>query len=213
MNTTILATIQNELDDANGKRRVRTLGLRAVAQVIEETRRYGIGGCNSGTVANAYGYKAIGTRVAAVRLQDGRIVLDIGTGHASRGAGVSPRGIEWSRRRLGQCQALAEADHEHSIVMTAAEARHVCRHVCRSLARPSSWGKCPVPADLPVTVQDSIRSGNCPAETARIAANWQGQDAISAQMLWEHCRQHESITLLPFVVRALRSAEANHARA
>jgi len=89
----VRARLEGLLADANGKRRSRTLDLRALAgMVVEACSGDGCGSAHVGgmTVCNSYHYRAIRTVACAraffLRKDDRRVAIAVGTGNAHGGA-------------------------------------------------------------------------------------------------------------------------------
>lgn len=190
--------IEDAIAAANGRRRTRILSAASVPQVIREALRDGIGGTTGGSVANCYGYPARTTRVWAVRTSRGDVAVRCETAPANK-VSDCPGG----RRAEAKLRAHADAHPEQYVIIPAATARRLVRD-----ASAAGWGKCPVDGDVVVSVSDSLNTGNCATETARVRDALGGHEDVSASTLWSYCVSHEPPTLRPFVVRAMRHAAA-----
>lgn len=81
--------IQAALDLANGNRRVRTLGLDAIIELIYEAKRDGKARVGGGNAVRSFGYESLQT-VAEATVETSLMVLDIGVNRAAKGSAQRP---------------------------------------------------------------------------------------------------------------------------
>lgn len=99
----IEAQIEQALSLANGKRKVRTLDLEDIRELVIETVRDGKARVGGGFVANSYGYASCQTVAEGVALtkdsdptktqfteQSYQMLIDIGVNNASKGSALRP---------------------------------------------------------------------------------------------------------------------------
>lgn len=81
--------IQAALDLANGNRRVRTLDLESIIELIYEAKRDGKARVGGGNAVRSFGYESLQT-VAEATSDISLIVLSIGVNRAAKGSAQRP---------------------------------------------------------------------------------------------------------------------------
>jgi len=214
---TTIAAINARLADANGKRRLRTLTMADVRQAIVEAAGNGSNGyVVGGRVANAYNYRAYQTLVFAGLRTDGGARLRIWEADAHRAYGLGAMIGVYSRkpeRIWAEVRDWADGEPaQRDLILTRAEVRRVVREYAlppaETVALPAD-----VSPDTIVTYSHSIESGNCKAETDRVAdalrAAFPGRDTITAGELVAWTGEHYP-RLARFAIRAATYAARHH---
>lgn len=214
---TPLERLQAALRAANGKRRVRTLHMDDVLQAIHEAVRDAYGYRNGGTVANAYKYPAIQTCVLAATRTNGDVMVCVGIAYANKGAAPRPRvlareiptiTVDSPRVRTAVRKWANRPKKAHAAICVPR------RLALRAIAERRRLARAKVALRLPevtpylhveVTREDSLRAGNCPMETGRVARWWPGQTSVPAPVLWQRVLQREP-ELTTFAWRAIVAA-------
>jgi hypothetical protein len=221
LSTTLLRAA---LAAANGRRRVRTLDESGVIQAVREAITDGYGWVASGTpVANCYGYPAERTSVLAGRRTDGGVTVGIGACGATKGAAPRPSrlaGVIPTIRPDGprvRAAILAWADRplpEDVVLPRRAALRLVREDAMLTVEerRLSATELAAVGTGTMVTAGDSLAAGNCPRETARVAAWWPRLSEVPAGTLLRRVARRAP-HLLPFARRAVAEGQRRTERA
>lgn len=194
--------ITTALAKANGRARERLLGAREIAQVLTEAMREGYGYTTGGTVAKAYSKKGTAYSTMAFAVANGPdfIALAI-TRMPSMGSPVTWAGpnnkSDQSIRKWVERQTLYTL--RDWMIFTRPE----CRLWIRSLAKVQVGD---VPHDLFVTLDDSLRAGNCERESRRVAEWFKPEKAVAAVKLVKVVSRREPL-LLTYVQRAIAQAK------
>lgn len=126
----LLATIDEYLARANGRRRTRILSRGDVLSVIEIAWTEGVCCLGSGNVPNNYGYPAVQTTVVAAKnIAGNRLKLATATNNAKRGSAPRPgklgREIPQAAgpRGVAYCVAWGDSDAPADMQLNAVEVR------------------------------------------------------------------------------------------
>lgn len=171
--------IEQAIERVNYRRRVRRIDETDVLEVLAEARRDDYGWMRGGVVANAYKYPAYTAAAAAIRLSEETFAVRVGSCDAHKGS--SP--VTWfgpQSRRDKDIRSWLEAvrkDHnrlknDEWLFLSRTEVLTMIRtHQgrVRADARAKLTQLLETIPDVIITVDDSIKAGNCPKETERVA--------------------------------------------
>jgi len=200
-----------------GRARRRTLDRHDLLQALIEAREDAYG-CQAGAeVANCYGYPARRMRIATVRLPDGDYLLMCDWGNAHRNSsdcaclggrqdgksGWDSTLRAWSAGITGPPEDLGYRIAGRSVIAAIARIRVEARE-----RAATQWPTDAAPEAVEVSVEDSIRAGNCERITREVAAKYfAGREAVSASELRTTILREEP-ALARYARRAVESAMA-----
>lgn len=203
--------LREKLNAANGKRRERIVSFHGAIQAIREALGedpYGwVGGA---TVCNSYGWRAYRTRVWAIRC-GGTVWVGVEVVSATSGGtglpwreGLRPETVQKSLAEFAEYVAKAKPV---GLVQISERAARLLVYRNEKESRDRAWESVPSAmktCEALVTVDDSLKAGNCAKETARVA-KWFRAKGVPARALLDRLKARAP-HLLPFGVRAVRVA-------
>lgn len=207
---TTIADTRLKIASMAGRARVRVVMPADVTQVLREAHVSGYGNRAGGTVANCYNYPASRMRLSAVRGHDGNYYVFADWGNAKKSTSSIPEPLPRQYRLneiayTAKLQDTAPKLAEHAIaILPASEIRRLLSEDRQRAKDKILWTH--PQAQVIVTTEDSLRAGNCRAETDRVQKAI-GKTQITAPALRKWITRHQP-HLAPYANKAIEAALA-----
>ena len=198
-------TVQEMLNQANGRRRTRLCSEYDVRQVIKEAIREEYGYTTGGHVANAYKYPSVTTVLLAWRYDNTiRIAAAVGNGHKNSSA-VTPFGVTSARDKHIR-EWIADGNiHDAQVIMSMRDARRYVVSSATTIITESDRATMRRLPNIVVTLQDSLDSGNCLRESEKVAGWFKNRATVTARRLLAKVIKREP-SLYRYALRAIITA-------